>query len=53
MEWPQTIDDAIDNINSADFLSMQQKEDIFYDNAATFLGLSEEEIAKHKSTKAN
>jgi hypothetical protein len=28
---------------------LEQKEDIFYDNAARFLGLSEDEIQKHKS----
>lgn len=49
MVWPQTIDIGIDAINSAPFLNMQQKEDIFYNNAARFLGLSNEEIAKHKS----
>lgn len=51
MVWPQAIDVSIETINSADFLSMEQKEDIFYDNAAEFLGLSEEEIKKHKSGK--
>jgi uncharacterized protein len=40
MVWPQTIDIAIETINSADFLTIEQKEDIFYDNAAEFLGLS-------------
>ncbi|MCX2718118.1 amidohydrolase family protein [Lentiprolixibacter aurantiacus] len=49
MVWPETMDVAIASINNADFLSLEEKEDIFYDNAATFLGLSEEEIAKHKS----
>jgi predicted TIM-barrel fold metal-dependent hydrolase len=49
MAWPQTIDVSIETINSANFLSLEQKEDIFYDNAAKFLGLSEEEIKKHKA----
>lgn len=49
MVWPETIDIGIDAINSAPFLNMQQKEDIFYNNAARFLELSEEEITKHKS----
>ena len=48
MVWPQTIDETVDAVNSADFLTLEQKEDIFYDNAATFLGLSEEEIKEHK-----
>ncbi|MDX1314898.1 MAG: amidohydrolase family protein [Eudoraea sp.] len=51
MVWPQTMDIAIASINNADFLTLEQKEDIFYDNAATFLGLSDEEIAKHKGEK--
>ena len=49
MVWPQTIDVAIETINSANFLTLKQKEDIFYNNAAKFLGLSKEEIAKHKA----
>jgi uncharacterized protein len=49
MVWPDTIDDAVESVNSAKFLTMKQKEDIFYNNAAKFLGLSEEEIAKHKA----
>ena len=49
MVWPETIDVAVESVNSADFLKLEQKEDIFYDNAAIFLGLTEEEIKKHKS----
>jgi hypothetical protein len=48
MVWPETMDVAIASINNADFLTLEQKEDIFYDNAATFLGLSKEEINEHK-----
>lgn len=49
MVWPDTIDDAVESVNSAHFLTIKQKEDIFYNNAAKFLGLTEEEIAKHKA----
>lgn len=49
MVWVETIDDAIAAVNSATFLSLDQKEDIFYNNAARFLGLSDEEIKSHKS----
>ncbi len=49
MVWPQTIDVAIETINSAELLTLKQKEDIFYNNAAKFLGLSEKEMAKHKA----
>jgi predicted TIM-barrel fold metal-dependent hydrolase len=49
MVWPETIDIAVDAINSADFLTMEQKEDIFYDNAAEFLGLSQTQIDSHKN----
>ncbi|WP_179344911.1 amidohydrolase family protein [Winogradskyella ursingii] len=48
MIWVETIDDAIEAINSADFLTLKQKEDIFYNNAAKFLKLSDSEIKKHK-----
>ena len=49
MVWPQTISVAIDSVNSAD-LSLEQKAAIFYDNAARFLELSDEEIAAHKQS---
>jgi uncharacterized protein len=45
--WPEAIDWAIDAIESADFLTSQQKRDIFYNNAARFLRLTEAEIARH------
>lgn len=47
MMWPETIELAIDAINSASFLTEEQKRDIFYNNAARFLRLSDEEIANH------
>ncbi len=48
MQWPETvIKDEIDAIESAAFLSEEQKRDIFYNNAARFLRLSKETIAKH------
>jgi uncharacterized protein len=34
-------------VESADFLSEEQKRDILYHNAARFLKLSEAQIAKH------
>lgn len=49
MAWPETINRGIETVNNADFLTPEQKEDIFYNNAARFLGLTEEEISKHKS----
>ena len=45
MAWPTTIGKAIESVESAPFLSDQQKRDIFYNNAARFLRLSKEEIA--------
>jgi predicted TIM-barrel fold metal-dependent hydrolase len=47
MIFPETISMAIDAIETADFLTKEQKRDIFYNNAARFLRLSEEEIIKH------
>jgi predicted TIM-barrel fold metal-dependent hydrolase len=41
MIWPQTIDLAIETIESADFLTEEQKRDIFYNNAARFLRLDD------------
>lgn len=41
MVWPELIGPAIEAIESAPFLSPEQKHDIFYNNAARFLGLPE------------
>ena len=39
MVWPEAIGMAIEGIESATFLSREQKRDIFYNNAARFLKL--------------
>jgi predicted TIM-barrel fold metal-dependent hydrolase len=49
MVWPGTIERAIAVIEEAPFLTAQQKRDVFYNNAARFLRLSKEEIARHHS----
>ncbi len=41
MNWPDLIGISIDIINEAPFLTLEQKEDIFYNNAARFLRLDE------------
>jgi len=48
MVWPGAIEVAIANLESADFLTPEQKRDIFYNNAARFLRLTPEEMAQHK-----
>ena len=45
--WPRAIEVAIETIQNAPFLSADQKRDIFYNNAARFLRLTQEEIARH------
>jgi predicted TIM-barrel fold metal-dependent hydrolase len=40
MIWPKTIPVAIESIEKAEFLSAEQKRDIFYNNAARFLRLT-------------
>ena len=47
MVWPGVIEPAIAIIEEAPFLSQEQKRDIFYNNAARFLRLSKEDIARH------
>jgi predicted TIM-barrel fold metal-dependent hydrolase len=47
MVWPGLIALSIEIIEEAPFLSEEQKRDIFYNNAARFLRLSEQEIARH------
>lgn len=39
MVWPQAIPDAIEAIETAEFLSEDQKRDILFGNAARFLRL--------------
>jgi predicted TIM-barrel fold metal-dependent hydrolase len=48
MVWPEALERAIAVINEATFLSAAQKRDIFYNNAARFLRLSQEDIARHR-----
>jgi hypothetical protein len=45
--WPGVIERAIAVIEEAPFLSEAQVRDILYNNAARFLRLSEQEIARH------
>jgi uncharacterized protein len=47
MVWPGVIERSVAVIEDAPFLSAGQKRDILYNNAARFLRLSEEEIARH------
>ena len=46
---PSWLPQAIESIESASFLTDEQKRDIFYNNAARFLRLSDEQIAGHHS----
>lgn len=47
MVWPGTIERGIHVIEEAPFLSVQEKRDILYSNAAKFLRFTDAEIAKH------
>jgi uncharacterized protein len=47
MIWPGVIERSIKVIEDAPFLTKKQKRDILYNNAARFLRLSEQEIARH------
>ncbi len=51
MVWPEALEVAIQSIETAAFLTSEQKRDIFYNNAARFLRLSREEIARHHGLK--
>ncbi len=48
MVWVNTIDEGIEAVNTAKFLSLEEKENIFYNNAARFLELTEAQIKKDK-----
>jgi len=47
--WPGLIEASIEVIEQAPFLTPQQKRDILYNNAARFLRLSKETIARHNA----
>jgi predicted TIM-barrel fold metal-dependent hydrolase len=47
MVWPGVIEPAIAIVEEAPFLSAGQKRDIFYNNAARFLRLDGEALARH------
>lgn len=49
MIWPGLIDSAVRGIDEAPFLSAAEKRAIFYDNAARFLRLEPEEMARHRA----
>lgn len=49
MFWPGALGLAIETVEAAPFLSVEQKRGILYDNAARFLNLSDEQIAAHRS----
>lgn len=51
MIWPGLVDAAIAAIQEAPFLTERQKRDIFYDNAARFLRLDPDEIARHHTLR--
>lgn len=47
MVWPGVLERSIAVIEDAPFLEEEQKRDILYNNAARFLRLSKEQIARH------
>ena len=44
MVWPENIEIAIESIQTASFLSQEQKRDILFNNAARFLRLTRDQI---------
>jgi predicted TIM-barrel fold metal-dependent hydrolase len=46
MRWPEMIGKGIEAIEEAEFLTEEQKRDILYNNAATFLRLDEKSTVK-------
>ena len=47
MVWPGVIERSVAVIEEAPFLSADRKRDILYNNAARFLRLSDQDIARH------
>ena len=48
MVWPEAIGVSVEAVQSLDFLTVEEKKAIFYDNAARFLGLTDEERVRHR-----
>lgn len=48
MVWPGAIGVAIASVERASFLTDEQKRDIFYNNAARFLRLTETDMRRHR-----
>lgn len=53
MVWTEAIGIAIERINSLEFLTAEDKADIFYNNAAKFIGLNEDIINQHQQIAKN
>jgi hypothetical protein len=51
MVWPEGIGMAIEGIESASFLTKEQKRDIFYNNAVRFLRLDEKTLRPNSSQR--
>jgi predicted TIM-barrel fold metal-dependent hydrolase len=49
MMWPEAIGMAIEGIESANFLTTEQKRDIFFNNAVRFLRLDERSLLRSSS----
>ena len=45
--WPESISIAVKAMQSVEFLTAEQRADIFYGNAARFLRLTEAQITEH------
>jgi predicted TIM-barrel fold metal-dependent hydrolase len=45
MVWPETVELAIEAVESADFLTAEQRRDIFFNNAVRFLRLPPDRVA--------
>lgn len=52
MIWPETVEMSIEAVESAGFLTEKQKQQIFFDNAATFLRLDKRKYLSDTFTKA-
>lgn len=50
---PGLIDAAVKSIEEAQFLSAEQKRDIFSNNAARFLRLTPEKMKRHQAVAAS
>src|SRR5438128_12178005 len=52
-DWPETIETAVESVETADFLTPEQRRDIFFNNALRFFRLNPDTLKSWEKTLLN